>query len=56
MRNVTLLDQKHLSALLTLGLVVPDTLNQDGSIEVRNFVGPHHIEMLIGTEKPYIAG
>ena len=42
--------------LLTLGLVVPDPLSQDGSVEVRDFVGPHYIEMLVGAEKPYIAG
>ena len=56
MCDVALLDGKHLAALLTLGMVVPDPLDQNGSIHVRNFVGPHYIEMLIRTEKPYIAG
>lgn len=55
MCNVALLDGKHLAALLALGLVVPDPLNQDRSIGMLNFVGPHNIEMLVGTKKPYIS-
>lgn len=56
MRNVALLDRKHLAAPLTLGLIVPYTLNEYGSIQVRNFVGPHNIEMLVGAKKPHISG
>lgn len=56
MCNVALLDGKHLAALLTLDLVVPDPLNQDGSVQMLYLVGPHYIEMLVGAKKPYISG
>ena len=56
MRNVALLDGKLLTALLALGLIVSDPLNEDGSIRMLNLISTHHIEMLIATEKPYIAG
>ena len=56
MRDVALLERKRLTAMLALGVVVPDPLNQEGSIRMLNFVGPHNIEMLVGAKKPYISG
>ena len=56
MRDVALLDGKYLVALLALDQVVPDPLDQNGSIPVRRFVGRHYIEVLLGAEKPHIPG
>lgn len=58
MRNVSPLERKHLPALLTatLNLAADDPMNLDTIIHMRDCVGLHDIEMLVGAEKPNIPG
>lgn len=55
-RNITLPERKYLAAPLTttLRLAVHGPMNRGRSIKMRNCIGLHDIEMLVGAKKPYV--
>lgn len=55
-RNITLSERKYPAALLTttLSLAVNGPMNRGRNIRMRNCIGLHDIEMLVGAKKPYV--